>query len=205
MAENLGVVKVTRKTGDETFHANGTSIGTKLSNFWQWSSSDLLNNAWRGIVAEYIVAHALGLADGTRVEWDAYDLITPSGVKIEVKSAAYLQTWHQNDYSKIQFGVQPTLAWDYTTGKYETEQRRQADVYVFCLLSHKDKSTVDPLDVTQWEFYLLPTATLNERLSPTQAGMSFSILLKMNPTKVFYADLAEKINDLCIAHLRTKE
>ena len=45
-------------------------------------------------LAEYIVAKALGIRDTKRVEWDPYDLEIDD-VKVEVKSAAYVQTWEQ--------------------------------------------------------------------------------------------------------------
>jgi hypothetical protein len=49
-----------------------------------------LGNANRGRLAEYIVARALGLGVGdVRNEWDVVDLVTSTGTKIEVKSAAY--------------------------------------------------------------------------------------------------------------------
>lgn len=38
-----------------------------------------------------------------------------------------------------------------------------AHVYVFALLAHRDQETLDPMDVSQWEFYVLPTATLEQR------------------------------------------
>jgi hypothetical protein len=34
---------------------------------------------------------------------------------------------------------------------------------VFALLAHTDKATVDPLDLDQWVFYVLPTAVLDGR------------------------------------------
>ena len=63
--------------------------------FSQWAYSDVSSNASRGILAEYIVASALGIAAATRREWDAYDLETQDGVKLEIKSASYLQSWAQ--------------------------------------------------------------------------------------------------------------
>jgi len=36
-------------------------------------------------------------------------------------------------------------------------------VYVFALLAHKEKKTIDPLDLKQWEFFVLPTEVLNQR------------------------------------------
>ncbi|MDM8523410.1 hypothetical protein QUF80_08570 [Desulfococcaceae bacterium HSG8] len=38
----------------------------------------------------------------------AYDLETHDGIKIEIKSAAYVQSWHQKDYSKITFRIPKT-------------------------------------------------------------------------------------------------
>lgn len=43
------------------------------------------------------------------------------------------------------------------------EPSRHADVYVFALLKHQERDTLDPLNIAQWEFYVLPTRTLNER------------------------------------------
>jgi hypothetical protein len=34
---------------------------------------------------------------------------------------------------------------------------------VFCLHHHQQKSTVDPLDLSQWTFYILSTVRLNDR------------------------------------------
>lgn len=36
-------------------------------------------------------------------------------------------------------------------------------VYVFALLAHTNKATVNPLDLHQWVFYVLPTAVLDGR------------------------------------------
>ena len=77
-------------TGKEPFFSNGNELSFNVLSYWRWSSSDLLTNRQRGIVAEYIVASALNLTSSTRQEWDAYDLITENGTKIEVKSSAYV-------------------------------------------------------------------------------------------------------------------
>ena len=50
-----------QKTGDEYFSVDGISAGFFLNDFWRWSSSDLLNNTMRGVLAEFIVAKALGI------------------------------------------------------------------------------------------------------------------------------------------------
>jgi hypothetical protein len=38
------------------------------------------------------------------------------------------------------------------SGALSTEIKRHADVYVFALLAHTDKATVDPLSLDQWRF-----------------------------------------------------
>lgn len=149
----------TRKSGTETFHIEGKKLDCSLLKFWQWSSSEVLGNTLRGILAEYIVSMDLDCETDIRVEWDAYDLLSPEGIKVEVKSASYLQSWTQEKLSKISFGIQPTYGWDITINAPGKELKRQSDVYVFCVLAHKDKSTVDPLNLGQWEFYVVSTKT----------------------------------------------
>ena len=81
-------LNVGRKTGEESSRRGGEGLGATLIDFWRWSASDLVSNAARGVLAEHVVAGALGPADGVRTEWDAFDLPTRDGIKIGVKSAA---------------------------------------------------------------------------------------------------------------------
>ena len=65
-----------QKTGNEYFSYDGMPAGFLLNDFWRWQSSDLLNNTLRGVLAEYIVAKALGIkTNGPRVDWEPYDLL----------------------------------------------------------------------------------------------------------------------------------
>lgn len=162
--ENLPRVRLARKTGAEPLTASGLPTGRTLADFWGWSRSDLLDNLERGVLAEFIVATALGIpTDGVRVNWAAWDLTTPGGIRIEVKSAAYLQSWAQKQLSAISFSTPETLAWDGETGEWAGDAERHAQVYVFALLAHTDPATVNPLDLDQWAFYVLPTAVLDAR------------------------------------------
>lgn len=168
-------ISLSPKSGDERFHRGGQPFSMSLADFWRWSASDLLSNATRGILAEFIVARALDVEMTVRSEWDAFDLLTPAGMKIEVKSAAYLQSWFHEKLSTILFDIRPTFGWDAASNTRATEIHRQADVYVFCLLAHTDKETVDPLDLDQWTFFILPTAVLDEKC-PTQKTISLAPL-----------------------------
>jgi hypothetical protein len=101
-------LKLKKRSGDELFSGGGSHPPISVLGFWQWAASDLLSNAMRGVLAEYIVANALGLAGGVRTEWDALDLRMANGRTIEIKSAANVVT---------------------------AERKRQADIYIFCLLN----------------------------------------------------------------------
>ncbi len=179
---------VSRKTGREVFHRGAVPLPFDLLAFWQWAASDLVSNALRGRLAVFFVAQALGLADGVRAEGDAYDLQTADGVKIEVKSAAYVQSWAQKAPSVITFDIAPTRYWDAATNVMAAESRCQADLYVFALLAHRDKATVDPMDVSQWVFYVLPAAVLNERLTE-QKQVGLATLLKLGPVSCAFEGL----------------
>lgn len=198
MAENEAAFppfKVSRKSGAERFHGNGKPLDLSLFGFWQWSASDLLSNATRGVLAEYIVASALGTAGGVRGEWDAYDLLTESGLKVEVKSAAYLQSWRHEKLSEIRFDIRPTRKWDAKTNELSAEIKRQADVYVFCVLAHKKKNSVDPLDMEQWQFHVLPASELNKSCGG-QKTIGLRSLLKLRPSRVRYEEIASCVEEM---------
>lgn len=89
------------------------------------------------MIAEFLVASAIGIpTSGVRDSWAAYDLITADGLKIEVKSAAYLQSWAQKKASAIIFSCPEKRGWNADTGEFAGERTRHADVYVFALLAH---------------------------------------------------------------------
>jgi len=83
--------------------------------FLAWAYDDVLTNTTRGVLAEYIVATALGIGDTKRIEWDKVDLrVGRIGVDrfgVEVKSAAYVQAWKQTRPSEIAFDIAPTMGW----------------------------------------------------------------------------------------------
>jgi hypothetical protein len=181
-----------RKTGIELFHAAGIALPFTVGMFWQWAASDLVSNSLRGVLAEFLVAQALGNADGTRREWDACDLRTANGIRLEVKTTGYVQAWSQKTVSVPSFDIAPKRGWHADTNTWEKAVCRASDVYVFALHAHRDRATLDPLDVTQWEFYVLPTAVLDSRC-PIQKRIGLASLLKLNPVAATFAELANAI------------
>lgn len=131
-----------------------------VCDFWRWAYSDVLSNRNRSVFAEFLVGAALGCLGAPRVEWDAADLVY-RGFRIEVKSSAFCQSWHQQRPSIVRFGIEKARPWNPATGKYEGQATRCADVYVFCLYPEREKAKADPLDVPAWDFYVVPTRTLN--------------------------------------------
>ena len=162
------------------------------ANYWSWAHSDLMGNTERGILAEYIVACSLGIEKQEREEWAPYDLLSKEGIKIEVKSSGYLQTWGQKKLSSPVFGIQKTYAWDPETNTYEKEKKRQADVYVFCLHVHTVPESANPLDLSQWKFYILSTRLLNEK-AKNQKQISLNSLLRLGAIECLFSELHSSI------------
>jgi len=190
---DLKSIKAFPKNGNEKLTFKGRDLRYNLLDFWRWSVSDILSNATRGRFAEFVVGTAIGLkVENLREEWDAYDLTTENGIKIEIKSAAYIQSWNQNKYSSISFSIKPARYWDAETNTLQNEPKRHADIYVFCLLKHKDQSTIDPLKMEQWEFYVIPTFRL-DNYERSQSSITLNSLKKLNES-VEYKDLKKEID-----------
>ena len=156
------------KSGSEPFHTASVPSGFALLDYWRWAESDLLNNTRRAIVAEYLVARAVGAADKPRVEWASFDVETPEGVRIEVKSSAYVQSWKQDGLSVVSFDIAPRKSsWNPATGTEVVHDppRRVADVYVFCVLGDESGSEPDPLDLADWRFYAAATSLLDREVA----------------------------------------
>ena len=151
ITDSLPKLEITNKTGSERFYTGGSYVDFNVLGYWRWSSSDFVSNVTRSVLAEFIVAHAIGVSTaGVRDEWAVFDLETTDG--IEVKSAAYVQSWEQARLSEIRSGTQKTRVWTSEEGghySYSPDSRRQADIYVFALLAQRVKLTIDPLDLDQ--------------------------------------------------------
>lgn len=149
-----------------------------------------MDNTARGILAEFLVATAFGLHKNPRVEWEPFDLRTPSGLTIEVKSAAALQSWKQTAPTPIQFAIGPRRGWDPVTGRYSEQVRRWADLYVFCVLEG-----TDPLDLDRWEFYVLSSAVLDEKCGQ-QKTIRLDPLKQLSSRRCNYQDLSHAIEEV---------
>ena len=180
MSSELPAMHPVRRKGSERFRSGDESLDFSVSDFWSWSASDLVSNTARGALAEFIVAKAVGAISegGVRGDWDPWDLTTEAGIKVEVKSSAYIQTWYQEEYSRPVFSIRKSLGWNAETNEFSDVPERPADVYVFALLAHRDQTTLDPLDLAQWEFFVVPRLVLDDR-SRSQHSITLPSLSKL--------------------------
>jgi hypothetical protein len=183
------------RNGSEIFKFYDNNIGIKLQDFWQWSNSDLLNNTTRGVLAEFIVAQALSLnLSEPRRDWTPWDLELKSGLKIEIKSSSYLQSWHQSKLSTISFTVKARKPWDYRTNLLGNKPKRTADIYIFALLKEQDRSKVNPMILEQWEFYIVETTDLDTR-KRSQHSITLPSLRKISKA-INYSEIKKEINKI---------
>ncbi|GGZ88262.1 hypothetical protein GCM10007028_28230 [Algibacter mikhailovii] len=189
---NLPEIISKRKNGTEKFQNENQNLNFKLSEFWSWNQSNLIENRTRGILAEFIVKKALEIDSENRIEWDNFDLITKKSKKLEIKSAAYIQSWEQKKYSEIKFGIAPTVGTK-DNPNYDGIKRRWTDFYVFCLLKNKDQKTLNPLDLSQWTFFVLETKILNEQ-KPEQKTIGINSLLELKPIECKFYELKKIID-----------
>lgn len=193
MSNGLSQHEVKLLDGQEPFHGPGITKPLLLVEYWKWSGSVLLDNTARGILAEFLIATALGLHKKPRREWDEFDIHMASGTSIEVKSSAYVQSWEQSKPSVIEFGIAPHRSWNAETGEYREGVKRWANIYVFCVF--KGKEPLHPLDTSKWDFYVVPTETLDQKC-PDQKTIRLSSLKKLSPRKCSYANLKKTISDV---------
>lgn len=179
-----------KKSGEELF-TNGRS----LMGFWRWAYSDILSNSERGHLAEFIVAMSLGVDQDCRKEWDAYDLLFENNIRIEIKSSAYLQSWKQNRLSKVVFDIKPTRLWNEISHKYSDSRMRRSDIYIFCLFKCSDVKNANPLDLSQWDFYIVKTTEINDKLSD-QKTLSLNGLKKLDHKKVDFTELRKTVESI---------
>src|SRR3954466_1779303 len=126
-----------------------------LRDFWAWNLSDLRTNTVRSLLAEYLVARALGATSRPRVEWDPFDVLTPDGIKVEVKSGAYLQAWEQSKLSSITFTGLNGPAWA-PDGGFSEAPSYNANGHVFAVLTAIELAAYDALDLDQSRLWVLP-------------------------------------------------
>ncbi len=184
----------------EEFTLCGEKLGFNLVDFWRFRYSNIYDI--QGAIAEFIVAKALGLDTASNIEyWTLWD-INYRGMRIEVKETSYYHPWNKD--GKVSparsFGITKANSRyaESATGKPEDGKEnvfeRQNDIYVFCLNTGNTKEESNPLNLDNWEFYVIPTETINEKCSNNKS-ISLNKVRKLTPT-VKYGDLKTTIDNI---------
>lgn len=182
--------------GNEPFLVGGKPISITMNDYWRWAYSDLADSRNRSVMAEFIVASSIGAAhldtDTSRSAWKQYSLLSPDGYKLEVQSAAYVQSWDTEHPDHISFQIAPSRMPDNTgKPKLDTPLQRKSDVYIFCIYKAMEKDE-SPLDLDLWEFYVLPTSVLDDT-KPVQKTITLPSLMKLEPVWCDYYGIEEAI------------
>ena len=83
------------------------------------------------------------------------------------------------------FKFSATKPWSCELGRYTSKTpEHNADVYVAALLATRDRAEVNPLDLDQWQFYVLPRSAVVRR-----SRWSLSQLRDHSVAPVPYGDL----------------
>ena len=178
--------KIPKPEDEFHFDDSPATINNKqsaVSDFWQWAYSDLYQNVTRGMVGQYIVAWALGVDHVPDDTWGSFDLTSPEGKKIEVKTTSYLQTWEQKNEPKPKFRIKKTHLYSKDTG-YSKEKDFQADIYVLCYFFEEDKEKADITNLNQWKFWVLTKKTIEEIFSKTESILVSKIDLEFSSISV---------------------
>lgn len=182
------------------FMLDGAPLSITVSDFWRYALSDLVTNMNRGAVAEFIVETALAGSDKRKElinDFQPFDIMH-RGMKIEVKSSAYIQGYPgcKATLSTPRFSIRKKLFWNQNTNKLEGPPARHWNILVCALLSEKTKRP-EPLDLGQWEFYVLSEKRLEA--NPTLAkGSSLTVkhlsALGISPCR--YGELCKTVDAL---------
>jgi hypothetical protein len=118
---------------------------TDLDAFRSWQGGPLVTTANRTALAEWLVHCALGLDPGAYRREGADLALLGGPITLAVRSAAYFQSAQQTAPNPISFPI----------------EQRTATAYVFCLLEEQDPALVNPQELAQWRFWVVPTRSLH--------------------------------------------
>ena len=130
--------------------------------FWRWAFANLCDDDVKGWFAEWLVGSLLGLPMTHRISWANSDLITPGGIRIEVKASAYWQSWkrlNEDGTHKVVEVVPEARATTIRFGGLVAGNSVElvggppslkSDLYVFAFQRERDPELWDALNLDQW-------------------------------------------------------
>lgn len=165
------------------FSANGRIIDDlTLSDCWTWAYSDLTDSMNRSILAEYIVATALNIANSSKRKpsrlHNSWSFSSSDGYRISVESASFIQSCDAEHPDHITF---------------RNVSASNCDVCIFCV--HKSLSEDDsPLDLDTWDFYVIRSGVLLEK-TQEQKTLTLPSLMRSEPLWCDYYGIEEAVRE----------
>jgi hypothetical protein len=184
----------TTKTGTEVFTSNGKPTGMDILDFWKWNKSNLLEKKTRNELARFIVARALDNGSPVKEKFPSWELESSSGKRLSVRSDAFYENGKIKKNSQLKFSILGHMG-DKNTPGFTGFQRRWSDVFIFSVLITKDPEMVDPLDLDQWNFYVVPTRVLDEK-DRNSSHITLGALLGIDHTVCKFHELKKAIDSL---------
>ena len=163
-------------SGTEEFTLKGEKAGFNVLDFWRFQFSNLAD--MQGRVGEFLVAMALRKETSDNNNgWTLWD-IDYRGLRIEVKTTAYYQPWRDSkSFLEQRWGNESSIPQNDSEHNYsehrnfgitksrdpqDNEFKRMNDIYVFVINNGKTKEKANPLNLENWEFFVIPTSVINE-------------------------------------------
>ena len=186
-----------KKITENTLFVNGDeSLGMTMLDFWKYQYSNIYDI--QEYIAEFIVGKALGINEPmNRDGWTLWD-IDYKGKRIEVKQTSYYHSW-QEKIANGKISQQRTFSITPAFTRYKdstTAYERQNDIYVFCLNTGTNEAESYPLDMANWEFYVVPTKIINDNCASEQKTISLGKVRKLAPLTRFN-ELKNVIDAFC--------
>lgn len=181
---------------DSLLLKGGEIENSTLADFLNWAYSDLCDDVIKGIFAEWLVAKLLGIPTPRRYEWANSDLVSSRGTKIEVKASSYWQSWkaiNPDGSAKdlARYPLQPDsgirfsglMAKDSIDHHLDKQGGLKSDLYVFCFQNEKVYEKWNAMDLSQWEFYLVPATSITTK-SVTLRWLKANGFGPLNPSQL---------------------
>lgn len=149
MIEDAPALSIQRREPQTALRgAEGEQLST-LGDFWAWAYSDESLDAEPRILPGYLVELALRRAPSQR--WagtglnDATQRLLDS-LTFEVRGASEVPTMARTGAANITFSL---------------ANRPDVDAWIFAIIAHTDVETLNPLDVRQWAFFVVPSVYID--------------------------------------------
>lgn len=180
-------------TGNEKFTYRNKNLGFTLLDYWKTKFGNIYN--MQDYIAEFIVEKALGMDKSHNSDmWTLYDIFY-RGKRVEVKETGYYHPWNENGkISKVRtFGITKANS-KHENPDEPNRYERQNDVYVFCLNTGNTKEDSNPMDLRNWEFYIVPTKIIDKECMNNKTISLGKV--KQLADMVDYYDIKKVIDDL---------